>query len=435
MTPKKLFTLFFVFFLLRILYAFLYHANEMIGDMGSYNGYALSILEKSDWLTNPTFIGNWREPGYPLFLALVYLLFGEGNFNAVYIIQIFISVFTLYYIYRLAAAFFGDKKSILTLIWAGLYINYLRFTGLVLRETMVFFLIISAFYYLWEFINSKKEGHLLRNKYFWLFIFLFTVLIHIDARYLFFVPFLLILFISYLGLKTGIKQYFLTLLFIIVLFVPWSIRNYIAYDAFVLINSRTLDMRNPDERKEVWEKRMNNNLINFGTMTHVNISDDYPSENERALIKTGSNLNNRLDEELQAIRQDIYPDSTFFGRKIYWMKEFWRVVRFQGDYFPFPDARFRGAWSLKHNVSSLLCYGFLLPLAVIGLFVMYNEKNRALLFLAFPIVVQTILHMLMWSRDRYRMPIDAFIIIIAVYGMFWCLDKYKERKYNAINET
>jgi hypothetical protein len=220
-----------------------------------------------------------------------------------------------------------------------------------------------------------------------------------------------------------------------VLLIPWSVRNYIAYDAFVLINSRSLDMRESDDRKEVWEKRMNNNLINFGTMTHVNVSDDYPSENERALIKAGSNPNARSDEEISIIKQDIYPDSTFIGRKIYWLKEFWRISRFQGDYFPFPDARFQGAWSLKHNVSSILCYGLLLPFAVIGFFVMYNEKNRALVFLAFPIVIQTLLHMLMWSRDRYRMPIDAFIIIIAVYGMFWCLDKYNKRKYDSIIEN
>ncbi len=422
------------FLLLRIVFELSFGVREITGDSGSYNSYALAILGQNDWLTNPIFFGNSREPGYPLFLSLVYLLFGKGNFNAVYIIQAFISVFTLYYIYRLSTALFGKKKSILTLVWAGLYINYLKFTGLVLRETLVFFLIILVFYYLWLFINKPWKIHVLKNRNFWQFIIFFTVLIHTDARYIFFIPFLLILFISYLGYNAGLIRYLWSLLFIVVLLIPWSVRNYIAYDAFVLINSRSLDMRESDDRKEVWEKRMNNNLINFGTMTHVNVSDDYPSENERALIKAGSNPNARSDEEISIIKQDIYPDSTFIGRKIYWIKEFWRIVRFQGDYFPFPDARFQGKWSLKHNVSSILCYGTLLPFAVIGLFVMYNEKNKALLFLAFPIVIQTLLHMFMWSRDRYRMPIDAFIIIIAVYGMFWCLDKYNERKYNAIIE-
>ena len=55
---------------------------------------------------------------------------------------------------------------------------------------------------------------------------------------------------------------------------------------------------------------------------------------------------------------------------------------------------------------------------------MYSEKNRVLIFLAFPIAVQTLLHILQWGRDRYRIPIDAFIIIIAAYGMFWFYYKY-----------
>jgi hypothetical protein len=219
-----------------------------------------------------------------------------------------------------------------------------------------------------------------------------------------------------------------------VLLVPWSIRNYIAYDAFVLINTRTLDLRPQIDRNDTFEKRLENNVFNLGSITNVEISNEYPSNEERLLIKKGFNPNVRSDEELQAIRQDIYPDSTFLSRKLYWLKEFWRSARFKAEYFPFPDARFKGMWSLKHNVSSILCYGLLLPFAVVGLFVMYSEKNRALLFLAFPIVIQTLLHMLQWSRDRYRMPIDSFIIIIAVYGMFWCLDKYNERKYNAIIE-
>ena len=220
---------------------------------------------------------------------------------------------------------------------------------------------------------------------------------------------------------------------IVVLLVPWTIRNYFAYDAFILINTRTLDLRPPIDRKDTFEKRFKNNVINFGPITHVEISNEYPSDDERLLIKTGLNPNERSLEEIGTIRKNIFPDSTFISRKLYWFKEFWRVARFKADYFPFPDARFQGAWSLKHNVSSLLCYGSLLPFAVIGLFVMYKEKNRALVFLAFPIVIQTLLHMFMWSRDRYRMPIDAFIIIIAVYGIFWCYDKFNEC-YSRTNE-
>jgi len=375
-------------------------------------------------LINPSFLGNSREPFYPLFLALIYMFFGKGNFFAVYFIQILISTLTLYFIYRLSSDIIGEKKSILVLIWSGFYVNYLRFTGLVLRETVIFFLLILVFYYLWLILKYPLKKHILKSKNFWQFVLALTVLLHIDARYLFFIPFFLIPFIFYLDFKTGLKQYSWTLLIIVMTLVPWTIRNYIAYDAFILINTRTLDLRPSIDRKDTFEKRLENNVFDLGTITHVEISNKYPSDEERLLINKGFNPKLRSDEEISVIKRGILPDSTLLSRKLYWLKEFWRVTRFKADYFPFPDARFQGVWSLKHNISNILSYGLLLPFAVVGLIVMYREKNRALLYLTFPIVVQTLLHILQWSRDRYRMPIDAFIIMIAIYGMFWCYFKF-----------
>ena len=172
------------------------------------------------------------------------------------------------------------------------------------------------------------------------------------------------------------------------------------------------------------EKRFENNVINFSKISRSEINKNYPQNDERLQIKAGFNPRSRSVEEVNAIVKNIYPDSTFFGRKLYWLKEFWRVARFKPDYFPFPDARFQGAWSLKHNVSSILCFGLLIPFAIIGIIIMLKEKHKASLFLLLPILVQTLIHMLMWSRDRYRMPIDAFVIIIAVYGIYGCYDYY-----------
>tara|TARA_Y100001970_G_scaffold294299_1_gene450065 strand:+ start:19763 stop:21031 length:1269 start_codon:yes stop_codon:yes gene_type:complete len=418
--------------IVRIIYIIAFSTNKITGDAVSYNTYALSILE-ADWLANSDFIGNSREPVYPLFLAFIYVLFGKNNFMAVYVAQAVISTLTILYIFKLSNIFFNQKISILALIWSAFYISYLRFSALILRETIIFFLIISVFYYLWLLINSNKKSILFKNKYFWFFIFIFSTLIHLDARYLIFIPFLSILFIYYNGIRYGLQQYALILFCIIVLIIPWTLRNYFAYDAFVLINTRTIDLRPKNDRENIFEKRFENNVINFGSINHSEINKNYPQNDERLLIKEGFNPRARSAEEVNAIVKDIYPDSTFFGRKLYWLKEFWRVARFKADYFPFPDARFQGVWSLKHNVSSILCFGLLIPFATIGIIIMLKEKHKASLFLLLPILVQTLIHMLMWSRDRYRMPIDAFIIIIAAYGIYWCYDYYIIRGNKARN--
>ena len=74
------------FLLLRLIFSYFlgWHEIPPGSDAISYNGYALAILNQPDWLTNPSFLGDYRAPGYPLFLALIYSIFGAEDLFAVY---------------------------------------------------------------------------------------------------------------------------------------------------------------------------------------------------------------------------------------------------------------------------------------------------------------------------------------------------------------
>ena len=398
-------------FVVRLFFSYFFGWHEIPSgsDAISYNGYALAILNQTDWLTNPSFLGDYRPPGYPLFLALIYYIFGVENLLAVYFFQAIIGTLTVYYIFKLSSSIFGERKSFLSLFWAGFYFFYLWHTGMLLRETLVFFLIIFSFYHLWVSFQSEKPDHCLRSGNLWAFIISFIFLLHTDSRYLFYIPFLAILFVIYSDFWKGVKTYSWVLTMLILLLVPWTIRNYIAYDGFVLINTRTLDAR----QKSIC---MRTKQLSAAMVTQTE-NKDYPTEQERVLIKKGQNPYNRTPEEIAIIKKDIYPASTFFQRKLYWLVELWRPARFTADYFPFPDARFQKTWSFRHNVSGILCYGTLLPFMFVGIYFLIKERNNVWVFLTFPIAVNTLLHILQWGLERYRMPIDAFIIILGCYGM------------------
>ena len=81
-----------------------------------------------------------------------------------------------------------------------------------------------------------------------------------------------------------------------------------------------------------------------------------------------------------------------------------------------------------HNLSGLLGYGVLLLFALCGLVLLIRQNDRSWLFLSFPIAVQMILHILMWGRGRYRIPVDAFIIILAAYAMLYLLDMFRSAR-------
>jgi len=418
----KVLTLLLIFFLIRIIVAYLFGSKEIlsIGDTYVYNNYALTILNKSDWLVNPDFSGHYREPVYPIFLAIIYLIFGLENVYAVYFFQSILSTLTIYYIYKLSVYTVGRKYSILVLLWSGIYFFYIWYNTLLLKETLVFFLLIFSFYSLWIFLNNNKNNMLP-----WKFIIAFSILIHTDARYLFYIPFISILFIVYTSFYTGIKKYIITLILILISMTPWIIRNYIAYDRFILINIRTVERLTSD--------KLDYRLKKFGVINwvwkHHPVRLVYPDEKERKLIKQGYNPNNKSLEELNIIKNNIYPDSTYIARKIYWLKEMWRPARFKADYYPFPDARFQGRWSFRHNVLGILCYGILLPFMFFGVYYLIQQKNRVWIFLSFPIIIQTLLHILQFGRNRYRIPIDAFIIILSVYAMYYSYEIIKNKLF------
>lgn len=407
-----------LFLLLRIVIVIIVGQRTLgTGDSGSYNSYALAILQNSDWLTNPQFHGDYRTPIYPFFIAIIYLIFGINNFVAVYFFQVITSILTCLYIYKFSKKIFDDKVAVLSLIWAGCYIFYLYYVGILLRETLIFFFIIALFYHLYLFLIEEYLN--LIN--FCIFSILYFLLIHTDPRYLFYLPFLISLFIIYQPIRIGLKKYFIFIGITILLMIPWTIRNYIAYDGFVLINKRTLDLTNPNASIRLQPLKME----------EITPTTGYPTEEEREIIINGGNPNNRSPEEVKAIKKGVRAPNSLINRRLWNLKEQWRVWKFSGSYRPWGD--FRGAWSLKHNVSSSICYGSLLPFMVFSIFYLIRKKEKIVWFLLFPPIIQTILHVLMWGKDRYRIPIDSFVIILGVYGM-WLVYQYVRSQKNCLQK-
>jgi hypothetical protein len=422
---KAILLLLLLFLLLRIAIAIIAgEQNVDHGDARSYNGYAIAILQKADWITNPDFYGDFRAPVYPMFIALVYAIFGVNNFLAVYIFQSIISVLTCVYIYKLSKKFFDDKIAILSMIWAGCYIWYLQYVRLLMRETVIYFLLLVFFYYLYLYLIDGERI----STNFWLSLVSYFLLTHTDPRYLFYLPFLMILFVVYQPFKRGMLNYAMFITLTILLWVPWTIRNYIAYGDIVLVNTRTLDLRDSREKNPTMDNLLKANVLNFGDIDWTS-NEDYPTEEERKLVKQGLNPNERTSQEINAIKNDVYPSTTFLQRKWFQFKEFWRPFRFNYAYRPFPDCRFV-YWSTKHNLVNIFSYGLLLPFMVFGIVHLFLKKNKFVWFLIFPLFTQALLHTIQWAKTRYRTPIDAFVIIIACYGLVQIYTFLEKKKYN-----
>ena len=107
-----------------------------------YNSYAIvEILNDQNWAEiNRDQIDNLRAPGYPLFLALIYFIFGIENFKMVYLFQNILSLWLAYFIYKLSYQIFKNKNAALvSLIWSLFYLPAIRYS---------FFVKVGCFYFI-----------------------------------------------------------------------------------------------------------------------------------------------------------------------------------------------------------------------------------------------------------------------------------------------
>ena len=210
-----------IIFLGRLLVIPLFKQDrEDFADGLYYNGYAISeILQDQNWCNeHPNEIDDKRPPVYPLFLSVIYLIFGIENFDAVFIFQIIIGVFVCYYIFLFSLRLFNNQiLSLLSLIWSGLYIPYIRYSASLARETLVFFFFIAILYhgYIWMLQQKKKDA--LLTILFYLF------LIHTDSRYLFYLPVFAIPLFYQFSFYPAIKKYMIFVVSVFVLMLPWGI--------------------------------------------------------------------------------------------------------------------------------------------------------------------------------------------------------------------
>jgi hypothetical protein len=170
----------------------------------------------------------------------------------------------------------------------------------------------------------------------------------------------------------------------------------VAYDRFVLIDPPTLDR---------WGKRAAASLT----------GDWLDPEDQLAAFETPkrASFDTLSAVEREAFAAGVRPGHGQPTQAIFNFAEFWRIVHLTSVYRPFPDARFGPPWSVEHNVASFLFMGLLLPVFLAGARRALAAGDRvAILLLAF-VAVHTLLHVLVHSVVRYRLPVEPFFALIA----------------------
>jgi len=403
---KNLLLIFTVALCIRILFSLVYWVDKpithdaeeylLLADnlvAGKGYGYEVEPGEKTEH--------HERAPVYPLFLASIFFLFGK-NLIIVKIIQSIISAFFPLIMFSITEKIF-KRKAAVTAAWITAFYPPL-FWGAAefLSETLFTTIAMLGFLYLLRFEKDKKIVTLFIS------VLWFIIAAHTKPVMLMGLP----LIALWLWLRRfekrmeGFKHAVLFSLAVIVLLMPWTVRNYIVEERFILIASE--------------------GGITFWTGNHpLAVGDGDMAANPQLKL-----ANNELRKEYgyppPAEMEEIYYRETFDFIKKHPFQFLWLLVK-KGFYFWFPVGRSMALFSLKHQLVSHISYFPILLLAILATVNLIRRKK--LHFIPYiSMLAGMISCVLFFPQERYRIPlVDPFLIVLAGYYIAEKYPKLREK--------
>ena len=257
--PKKILFLVFLFFILIRLVAMYLYADQTLMDewnaiIKNLSGNNLADIKMfATRVINGTPVPNFfMPPAYPFYIYFIQIIFGNMFLTEIVILsQIFFSIISIYFLYKILIKFFSKKISYFsTLIYALLPINIYS-SIIISSSSFQLSLLVLYFYFLLELIKKENFSNL--------FIFSIITSILVLLRGEFF-AFHLLSIIFLLFKKINYKKVFLSIIISLILVSPYLIRNYIIFKSISIAKAEGYDLWKGNNPYAGVEGNMNINL-------------------------------------------------------------------------------------------------------------------------------------------------------------------------------
>ena len=357
-----------------------------IQDQISYDALARSLLAGRGY----SFTNNWypfTPPNtptahwsflYPLYLAGTYAITGYHPLAARLLQGAVGGVLLCFLVYRIGRRVTDENTGLVAAGLAAVYGYFIYYNVALMTETFSVVLVLLTLYLS---IELKENPTPIRWVGLGLSLGLAALL---RQTTLLFAPFLL--FWLFIELRPrGVRWWYFALpvVTIFLLIAPWTLRNYLVYREFLLLNSNAgyalYASNNPN---------LGTNWRNEVVVIPVprELAGQNEAELDRVLTRKG----------LEFILAD--------PQRYLWLTldKTLEYVRF----WPSSDS------SRISNLNRVLSFGLYLPFMVFGLGLSFSRwRNFVPLYLF--IVIHSGIHLLSWPSPRYRLPVDAVLMVFA----------------------
>ena len=368
-------------------------------------GYGLSFPTDAYYTAVANQPTSFQEPLYPVVLAIVYKLFGNGNYMAAYFLQAILGAVTVQIVFRLTENVFGLWTAILAAGIASLYPPLLFFGRLLMTDTLFILLLMIT---VSSALLSTKRAPGLSDLATGLFIG-FGVL---TRSVMLAILVLLIVFHAWLTWQRKLSanrlaiRTFLLIVPVLLVITPWTVRNYRVHDTFILVSTKL------GYNLYFYNYPSNDYRFNERAVPFPDVSNLQEPERERLLRSTG----------LHFIRSS---PTTFAKFALLKFLDFWR---------PLPS---EGNSSLLERVIALASFPPIAMLGLVGLFLASRSavtivRDYAMLSLAL-LVLWLVQAMIFTGGFKARIAIEPTLIIFASYAVTRLIPR--SRKFGAIYGT
>jgi 4-amino-4-deoxy-L-arabinose transferase-like glycosyltransferase len=379
----------FVAVLVRIPMAF-YMGDQVtvlpgIHDQISYDALARSLLAGQGYrftehwypftpANTPT--AHWSFL-YPLYLAGIYRLIGYHPLGARLFQGIVGGALMCLFIYLIGRRIVSERVALLGAGLAAVYGYFIYYSVALMTET---FFIVMVLLSLLVSLQLKDEPSLAR----WILLGLsLGVATLIRQTILLFAPVLFVWLFWELKGRIRLWHFVVSLGMIVLLITPWTMRNYHVYRQFLPLNSNAGYALYASNHPHLGTDWRNENIV-------VPVPEELAGQNEAAINHA------LLRKGIGFVLEDP-------GRYL------WLILDKALEYFQFWPSSQSSSIS---NLARVLSFGLYMPFMLLGLLLSLSHWRNYIPLYLFA-TVHTGIHLISWPSIRYRLPVDAVLMLFA----------------------
>lgn len=407
-----------------------------LNDQITYHTLALRVLDHHGF----TFGENWwpatraNEPTahwsflYTFYLVFVYGLFGPHPLIARLLQVVLVGILHPFLVYKIGTRLFSPTIGLIAAALISFYTYLIYYAPALLTEPFYITAVLGTLYQSIKItqtsINANPDPQTRLRQALVLGLWISSAVL-LRQLFLLFLPFLF-LWIAW-SMRTQIRwalgQLAVTTLLLAIMILPFTIYNTIRFGTFVLLNTNAgyaLYWANHPIYGTQFESIISPEISNYMIMLpeELRFTRLNEAELEKELMKRG----------IQFILNDPVR---------YFLLSLSRIPSYF-TFWPTPKS------STISNLSRIASFGIAWPFMLYGIVISLIRRSRKDFF-ASPVVlillfflVYSAIHILTWTLVRYRLPVDAVLLIFAAYAvndLFFRIQKrfwfYRDAKANS----